>query len=257
MWIGKGLGTIEEQLAGKAPQTQFGRAMEQLGVELILANSPQAKGRVERMNGTLQDRLVKSLRLEEINDLGKANEYLRQVFLPALNRKFEVQPASAADVHRDVPQQLKQILSWEVKRVVQRDWTVQHEGQWYQLDRRHETLALASKSVIVRKLRDGSVQLLRGDRKLNFKKLSVRPKRQAQAAAVKPRPPKEWTPAATHPWRLGRVGRAARLTTARPQGARARARSSPPARSIEKPRLASYTTNNKGTLSPEFLRGHF
>ena len=94
----EGLGTIEEQLAGKAPQTQFGRAMEQLGVELILANSPQAKGRVERMNGTLQDRLVKALRLEEIKDMESANEYLRAVFLPALNRKFEVQPASAADV---------------------------------------------------------------------------------------------------------------------------------------------------------------
>ena len=59
----EGLGSIAEQIAGKAPQTQFGRAMEPLGVELILANSPQAKGRVERMNGVLQDRLVKALRL--------------------------------------------------------------------------------------------------------------------------------------------------------------------------------------------------
>ena len=67
----EGLSSVAEQLAGKEPQTQFGRAMAQLGVELILANSPQAKGRVERMNGTLQDRLVKGLRLENINDLAR------------------------------------------------------------------------------------------------------------------------------------------------------------------------------------------
>ena len=96
----EGVGSIAEQIAGKEPQTQFGRAMEQLGVELILANSPQAKGRVERMNGTLQDRLVKALRLAGINDMEKANEFLTREFLPGFNRKFEVQPSSAADVHR-------------------------------------------------------------------------------------------------------------------------------------------------------------
>src|ERR1017187_6296121 len=72
----EGLGSVAEQLAGKAPQTQFGRAMEQLGVELILANSPQAKGRVERMNGVLQDRLVKEMRLAGINDMESANRFL-------------------------------------------------------------------------------------------------------------------------------------------------------------------------------------
>jgi hypothetical protein len=69
----QGLGSIAEQIAGQEPQTQFGRAMRQLGVELLLANSPQAKGRVERMNGVLQDRLVKALRLSGINDVEKAN----------------------------------------------------------------------------------------------------------------------------------------------------------------------------------------
>lgn len=197
----EGLGTIEEQLAGKAPQTQFGRAMEQLGVELVLANSPQAKGRVERMNGTLQDRLVKALRLEKISDMEKANEYLRQVFLPALNRKFEVQPASAADVHRNAPRELKQILSWEVKRVVQRDWTVQHEGHWYQLDRRHESLALAGKSVIVRKLRDGTIQIEQQGQKLNWRKLSQRPRRVDKAIMEKKPVPQPATPGKEHPWR--------------------------------------------------------
>jgi hypothetical protein len=70
----EGLGRLADQLAGKEPQTQLGRAMEQLGVGLILAHSPQAKGRVERMNGVLQDRLVKALRLEGISDLETANQ---------------------------------------------------------------------------------------------------------------------------------------------------------------------------------------
>ncbi len=72
----EGVGSVAEQMAGQGPRTQFGRAMEQLGVELILANSPQAKGRVERTNGVLQDRLVKALRLEGISDLERANEFL-------------------------------------------------------------------------------------------------------------------------------------------------------------------------------------
>lgn len=209
----EGLGTIEEQLAGKAPQTQFGRAMEQLGVELILANSPQAKGRVERENGILQDRLVKALRLEGINDMERANAFLREKFLPALNRKFEVQPASAADVHREVPRNLKQILSWEVKRVVQRDWTVQHEGQWYQLDRLHETLALAGKSVTVRKLRDGTIQIEHQGQKLKWRKCNKRPERMEKAVVEKKPLPEPTMPGKEHPWRrpLLKRGRVARF----------------------------------------------
>ena len=75
------LPSVAEQVAGKEPQTQFGRAMKQLGIELILANSPQAKGRVERRNGLLQDRLVKQMRLEGLKDLERANEYLEKRFL--------------------------------------------------------------------------------------------------------------------------------------------------------------------------------
>lgn len=253
----EGVGSVAEQLAGQEPQTQFGRAMKQLGVELILANSPQAKGRVERMNGVLQDRLVKALRLEGISDMKSANAFLRKKFLPAFNRKFEVQPASAADVHRKAPRNLNEVLSWQEDRVVQRDWTVASGGRWYQLDRQHEALSLAGKKVIVRRLRDGAVQLERGGTKLKWKKLSGRPQRRSLRPAQS-RPAKDWQPAAAHPWRLGRVARAGRLTTAPPQGARAKARSSPPARSIGNPRLGNHTdNNNKGTLSPESLRGHF
>ena len=84
----EGLGIVAEQLAGTEPQTQFGRAMAQLDVELIQANSPQAKGRVERMNGVLQDRLVKALRLAGISDMKTANEFLTKEYLPEHNGKF-------------------------------------------------------------------------------------------------------------------------------------------------------------------------
>src|SRR6185437_6577716 len=98
----EGVGSVAEQLAGKEPQTQFGRAMKQLGVELILANSPQAKGRVERMNGVLQDRLVKALRLAGISDMKTANEFLAKDYLSGFNQKFEVEPASSADAHQAI-----------------------------------------------------------------------------------------------------------------------------------------------------------
>ncbi len=195
----EGVASIADQLAGKAPQTQFGRAMEQLGVKLILANSPQAKGRVERMNGVLQDRLVKALRLAGIGDLEGANRFLEEEFLPAFNRKFNVPAASTLDVHQAAARNLNEVLSWEEVRVVQRDWTVACEGQWYQLDRQHEAMSLAGRPVIVRTLRDGRVQLVYRGQKLKWRALPGRPQRakcpaiKAQAAGV--------APAAEHPWR--------------------------------------------------------
>ena len=212
-----GVGSVADQLAGKEPQTQFGRAMAQLGVELILANSPQAKGRVERMNGVLQDRLAKALRLAGIRDLSRANEFLAKSYLPGFNRQFQVVPASAADVHRSAPRNWEEVLSWEVERVVQRDWTVACGGQWYQLDRQHEALSLAGKKVIVRTRRDGRVQLERRGVKLRWQVLSGRPVRASIKRVVREKPVEPWKPAADHPWRVQRIG------GGRPLGQRRRA----------------------------------
>ena len=201
----EGVGSVAEQLAGKEPQTQFGRAMEQLGVELILANSPQAKGRVERTNGVLQDRLVKALRLERISEVGRANEYLAKTFLPALNRRFRREAASPADVHRGVPRNLDEVLSWEEERVVQRDWTVVCGGRWHQVERGHEPLSLAGKKVVVRTLRDGRVQLVHQGKKLRWRALPERPQRRVvKPKARKPRAVLK--PTAKHPWRQLGVG---------------------------------------------------
>ena len=203
----EGVGSIAEQIAGQGPQTQFGRAMKQLGVELILANSPQAKGRVERMNGVLQDRLVKAMRLAGIKDLAAANEFLVKTYLPEHNRKFRYEAASAADAHQAVPRNLNEVLSWEAERVVQRDWTVACGGKRYQLDPQHEALSLAGKKVIVRTMRDGRVQVERGGVKLRWKEITVRAVRaKALPVAREVKALAERKPAAEHPWRRQRIG---------------------------------------------------
>jgi molybdenum-dependent DNA-binding transcriptional regulator ModE len=192
--------TVAEQVAGEVPKTQFKRAMDQLGVELILAHSAQAKGRVERRNALLQDRLVKALRLVGIDELELANRFLKKEFIPELNRAFTVQAASPADVHRPRPQRLDEILSWEDKRVVRKDWTVGWDGRWFQINRAHEGLSLADREIIVRRLRSGEVQLLHKDKKLRWKELPQRPapgihvpRRVGRTRIFKPAP--------DHPWR--------------------------------------------------------
>ena len=192
--------TVAEQLAGQEPLTQFGRAMKGLGVAIDLASSPQAKGRVERRNGLLQDRLVKELRLAGISDLERANRFLEGTFLPELNRRFWVKPAQEADAHRAAPRNLAELLNWEEERVVQRDWTVAWEGRWFQIESGHEALCLAGRSVIVRQLRDGTVHLVRAGQKLKCRELAQRPVR-----SCRPKPPGRGTlqakPKEGHPWR--------------------------------------------------------
>jgi len=192
--------TVAEQIAGQEPRTQFGRAMEQLGVELILAHSPQAKGRVERRNGLLQDRLVKELRLEGIHDLAVANEFLEKKFLPALNRKFTLAARSSVDAHHPGPWNLGEVLSWEESRVVAKDWTVVWDGRWFQINAEHERLSLAGRKVVVRQLRCGKVQLLYEGAKLLWKELPARP------VPVRVQPQRNGRikvskPGKAHPWR--------------------------------------------------------
>ena len=192
--------TLEEQMAGKTPQTQFGRAMEKLGVKIILAWSPQAKGRVERRNGLFQDRLVKELRLKGISDLEAANAFLEKEFLPQLNRKFVVQAKVESDLHRPLPGDLKEILATEEKRVVGQDWTLRIGGTWLQIDSSHERLSLAGKEVVVRDRADGKRELIFRGEKLRWKKLPERPPRQKkQRSGTGPKAPP--IPGEEHPWR--------------------------------------------------------
>ena len=143
--------TIAENLAGKEPTTQFGRAMEELDVEVIMAHSPQAKGRVERVNGTLQDRLVKALRRAKISDLRPANRFLQEKFLRRSIGDLRRRRLSPPILHRCVPRGLdmERVLSIRETRVVQNDWTLRFENRWFQLAEIHQKLALAGRAVTV------------------------------------------------------------------------------------------------------------
>ena len=200
--------TIAENLAGKEPTTQFGRAMEELEVELIMAHSPQAKGRVERVNGTLQDRLVKALRREKINDLTTANQFLQEKFLAAFNGRFVKQAARPGDLHRRVPRglDLGRVLSIQETRVAQNDWTVRFENRWFQLAEIHQKLALAGRSVTMCRRLDGRLELLYGGRELSYRELPAPPQRRQDEAVPEIRSNQGQRPAADHPWRRGLPG---------------------------------------------------
>lgn len=188
--------------------TQFGRAMKELGVELILAHSPQAKGRVERRHQVFQDRLVKELRLRNISDLEQANAFLEKIFLPEINRRYAVQPRQDTDLHRPLPPDLNlaEILCVQEERVVGRDWCVRWNNQFLQIPAAHAALELPRKRVLIKQLADGQRLLTYRQQRLSYKVLAARP------VAPRSRPVfinrKAWKPAADHPWKRDPVGRA-------------------------------------------------
>lgn len=128
--------TIEEELKDFLPQSQFGRAMGQLRIELIFANSPQAKGRVERLFETLQDRLAKELRLEGISTKEEGTEYFRKIYIPKHNARFAVLPKDPINVHRALSpsDDLPRIFTVQTVRHVSKALTVQYKNIRYQLD---------------------------------------------------------------------------------------------------------------------------
>ena len=215
--------TAEEELEQTGSETQFSRALRQLGVRLICAHSPQAKGRVERRNAVFQDRLVKAMRLEQINDLERANAFLDEEFLPDLNGRFELAAARSGDLHRRLDRgvQLEEVLCFEERRVVQRDWTVSWRGRYFQLERRSEALGLVGQKITVREKLDGTIQLVHRSHALICQELPERPQPHrepqaptAPASAARPAALGGWKPAADHPWRRGWRRRAELRATA-------------------------------------------
>lgn len=201
--------TADEVLADTGALTQFGRAMKELGVEIINAYSPQAKGRVERRHGVFQDRLVKELRLEGIGDQEAANAYLKKTFLPDLNARFTVAPVKPGNWHRRVPRDVKleEVLSFQEPRVVQNDWTVRWRNRWLQVSRDEQRLSLARQKVLVRELLDGTLQLVFRRRLLKWTELLDRPGKPPVTKPAKPKAKKShraWKPPADHPWRRNR-----------------------------------------------------
>ena len=153
--------------------TQFGRAVQQLGIGLIPAGSPQAKGRVERFNGTAQDRLVKELRLAGAKTLAQANAVVDKVFLPWFNRYCTVKPASVNDAHRQLGRSfdLNAILSIQETRKIANDYTVRFNNAVYQL-LPPALPGLRSGRVTIEQRLDGSLRIRFGKKYLKYKKLS-------------------------------------------------------------------------------------
>ena len=193
--------TVADELAGRArPQSQFERALSELGVQVIPAYSPQAKGRIERLFGTFQDRLVKELRLAGATIRDEANAVLER-YLPAHNRRFSRLPRSPVNLHRPCPptHRLRRILTIRQSHVLRNDNTVQHETTTYLLEERWN--GHRPKTIDAEVRLDGKLYLLTGDQVLRYRQLPARP----VVAPPPGRPPSHRRahviPAAAHPWR--------------------------------------------------------
>lgn len=195
---------LEEELAQVGPETQFARAMRELGVQLIAAHSPQAKGRVERRHGLFQDRLVKELRLLGIGTIAAANTFLEDKFLALVNRRYTVAARDPANGHlpRPTAATLALALSWQEARTVAKDWTIRWRNRHLQIAARHTALRLPGRRVQVTERRDGSFAILHNRKPLTFRDAPAPASRKKPQPAAPPTAPrKPSTPAADHPWR--------------------------------------------------------
>jgi hypothetical protein len=202
--------TIEEQLRDSQPMSQFSRAMEELGIEMIFAHSPQAKGRVERSFNTHQDRLVKELRLANISNIKNANIFLKNTYIPTHNSKFAVQPASSFNAHRPVlkSQNMDEILSVQTERTLFNDFTVRLDNKFFQI-LPDQKIRLKPKNKILIQIRlDHSFHLKFKKTFLKFKELPAKPYKPfyvAQPSTLKilsVPPSKPYKPQPNHPWRF-------------------------------------------------------
>jgi transposase len=189
--------SLEEQLEGRQrSQSQFERAMRELGVEVIHAHSPAAKGRIERLFETFQDRLIKEMRLEGINSQSAANAFLEH-YLPGYNQRFRVVAAQGADLHRKIPRglDLNSILCLKTQRRLNQDATLAYGSKLYQIEDRVQAQTLTVEERI-----DGSMRISHQGRGIKYREILSRPVRVRSAAgsAVKGSRHK---PAADHPWR--------------------------------------------------------
>ncbi len=204
--------TVKEQLRGEEPVTQFGRMCAKLGIEVIAASSPQAKGRVERQHGTHQDRLVKKLRRKQISSHEQANVYLERDYLPEHNRRFARAAAKAEDYHRRAPRaaELDRIFRLEHERTISHDGVVRYQNGWFQLEGPSRPSSPAPGPVLVCEGRHGSIAIEYRGRSLRWQEIpapakpsgaEVRPAVERAIAARPPAAKRKWVPPANHPWR--------------------------------------------------------
>lgn len=200
----------DEQLRGQPARTQFGRALSELGIEWIAAHSPQAKGRIERAFATLQDRLIKEMRVAGLDRLEAANRFLHLTFLPAWNQRFTVRPRQPADAHRRLEREhrLEEILSVRVARTVASDYTMKWQGQRWGVPREAVCAGLRGARVQIERRLDGSTWLRFRDRYLPVRlcaeaapSLTAVSLRLTADSQPHPAPRKKHHPPLEHPWR--------------------------------------------------------
>lgn len=194
--------TLEDELNDEEPLSHFERALRELGVEVVHANSPQAKGRIERLFGTLQDRLVKEMRLRGIRTLEEANLFLEE-YLPIYNRRFSVSPIERGDLHRPLGRglDLDAILCKKTQRALRNDFTVAHNGKLYQVGE-----AIQASKVMVQDRIDGSLRIYHKDRALSFREITERPLRENKPLVLAKKT-RSYTPPTSHPWRRFKFGK--------------------------------------------------
>jgi transposase len=199
--------TIEENLSNTEPRSEFERALKELGVRVIHATSPQAKGRIERLFGTLQDRLVKEMRLRNISGVEEANEFLEE-YLPRHNKRFAIAPKELGDLHRKVTNKggfLDRVLCIKTERTLRNDFTICYDNRIYQIEE-----DIRAKKVVVEERIDGSIVIGYRGTVLKYREVAARQKVEEPRMIV---PRKRWIPSPDHPWRRygTEVGDAARV----------------------------------------------
>jgi transposase len=189
--------SIEDELENKDPLTQFTRALGELGVEVIYANSPQAKGRIERLFKTFQDRLLKELRLEKARTIDQANK-VAECFLPKYAQRFSVKAVYSDDLHRPIPKglDLGKILCKREEHPLRNDFTVVHDKKLYQIE--DDTRA---KKVGVEERLDGSMLITYKDKPLKFREITVRPRKEEHKKTYEFKIRKVYVPPRTHPYK--------------------------------------------------------
>ena len=215
---------IGEQLQGEEARSQFGRALQELGIEWIAAQSPQAKGRIERLFETLQDRLVKEMRLAGIDSIEAANHFLETRFLPEWEERFTVAPRNPRNAHRRLGRehQLEEILSVRVVRKVADDHTVRWDGNRWGVPREEVCAGLRGAQVEIERRLDGSHWLRFRNRYLRLRHCPEPPPRAVSPSGLRPpgltanqlsRVHKSAPP--DHPWRTFQYGRKADISNLR------------------------------------------
>ena len=215
-----------EQLRGDPARTQFGRALNELGIAWIAAQSPQAKGRIERLFETLQDRLVKEMRLAGIDTLEAANRFLELHFIPEWEQRFTVAPRRSRNAHRPLgpDHHLEQILSVRVARQVAQDYTVSWEGNRWGVSREEVRAALRGARVEIERRLDGSHWLRFRGRYLRLRHCPEPPSRATSPSGLRPpglvakknkQPKPKYIPPLQHPWRTFLYGRKPDISTLR------------------------------------------